>query len=238
MNDITEILKDTQESSSMLPKDSLEFKADFSEIKDVWQEFLRRIHNDSAESLDIKNDVVSEVVDGRDYKVHECADVAKECFTREIIENWGNMDLTSRNDVIQKYASGLGLEMEINFQGIVWQEFPIENGRYTYGYNAGDGYVHLNMDLLSDPKNMIHVIDTVAHEARHQLQNEAIENPDKFNIDIATINEWKAGKDSYTLEEPTAYDPWGYKYNPMETDSKFFGESMAREVTKNIINNA
>ena len=37
---------------------------------------------------------------------------------------------------------------------------------------------------------------------------------------------------------PSAYDPWGYTYNPMETDAKYFGESMVRELTKDIINNA
>jgi len=40
------------------------------------------------------------------------------------------------------------------------------------------------------------------------------------------------------LDMPSAYDPWGYTYNPMETDAKYFGEAMVRELTKAIINNA
>ena len=118
------------------------------------------------------------------------------------------------------------------------KEFPSENGSYTFGYNAGDGYVHLNVDMLVDPGMLMCLVDTVAHEARHQLQNEAIENPSKFPIDEATIKEWTGGKEAYTLDLPSAYDPWGYTYNPMETDAKYFGESMVRELTKDIINNA
>ena len=83
---------------------------------------------------------------------------------------------------------------------------------------------------------LMQLVDTIAHEARHQLQMEAIANPEKFGIDEATINEWAVGKQAYTTALPSAYDPWGYTYNPLEIDSKYFGESMVREITKEIIN--
>ena len=146
--------------------------------------------------------------------------------------------LNPRNVGKLEDANGIGEAMGINFKGIVWEEFQSVNGEYTFGYNSGDGYIHINVDLLADPGQLMQVIDTIAHEARHQLQNEAIENPSKFPIDEATIKEWTVGKQAYTLEMPSAYDPWGYIYNPMETDAKFFGESMVRELTKDIINNA
>lgn len=31
---------------------------------------------------------------------------------------------------------------------------------------------------------------------------------------------------------PWAEDPWGYKYNPLETDARYAGESVVREMTK------
>lgn len=232
MNEINEITKDVLEVPSM--PDVQETTAEYNVVKDVWDDFVNSI----KEYNDSKTVTKAEIVEAREYGVKECADVAKTCFTPEVIRAWGMMDLDARNKVIQEYANGIGEAMGINFKGIVWEQFPIENGMYTYGYNAGDGYVHLNIDMLADPGQLMHVVDTVAHEARHQLQNEAIENPSKFPIDEATIKEWTVGREVYTLDMPSAYDPWGYTYNPMETDAKYFGESMVRELTKDIINNA
>lgn len=235
MNEINEIPKEVVETPETpeIPKtQALSFE--FDSIKDVWTDFVDSIKEFSDSILGSSD----EVVEARDYGVQECADVAKECFTPEVIQAWGTMDLETRNKVIQEYAEGIGEALGINFKGVVWEEFPIENGTYTYGYNAGDGYLHLNVDLLSDPGQLMHVVDTVAHEARHQLQIEAMEDPSRFPIDEATINEWTVARENYTTEMPSAYDPWGYTYNPMETDAKYFGESMVRELTKDIINNA
>ena len=231
MNEISEMTKEVQEIP-FLPEVQ-EIKTEYNVVKDVWNDFVNSIKEYTDAVPESK-----EIVEAREYGVKECADVAKACFTPEVIRAWGMMDLDARNKVIQEYANGIGEAMGINFKGIVWEQFPIENGMYTYGYNAGDGYVHLNIDMLADPGQLMHVVDTVAHEARHQLQNEAIENPSKFPIDEATIKEWTVGREVYTLDMPSAYDPWGYTYNPMETDAKYFGESMVRELTKDIINNA
>lgn len=231
MNEINEMTKEVQEIPSL--PEVQEVKTEYNVVKDVLSDFVNSIKEYTDAVPESK-----EIVEAREYGVKECADVAKACFTPEVIRAWGMMDLDARNKVIQEYANGIGEAMGINFKGIVWEQFPIENGMYTYGYNAGDGYVHLNIDMLADPGQLMHVVDTVAHEARHQLQNEAIENPSKFPIDEATIKEWTVGREVYTLDMPSAYDPWGYTYNPMETDAKYFGESMVRELTKDIINNA
>lgn len=231
MNEINEMTKDVQDVPSL--PEVQEIKAEYNVIKDVWNDFINSIKDYSNPVPESR-----EIVEAREYGVKECADVAKACFTPDVIREWGQMSLKERNHVIQDYAKGIGKAMGINFKGIVWERFPIENGMYTYGYNAGDGYVHLNLDMLADPGQLMRVVDTVAHEARHQLQNEAIENPSKFPIDEATIKEWTVGREVYTLDMPSAYDPWGYTYNPMETDARYFGESMVRELTKDIINKA
>lgn len=235
MNEVVEFKTDVPEVQT-LPEVPAE-TAEYNVVQDVWNDFVNSI-KEFTDSVFGSQDTNEQIVEAREYGVKECADVAKACFTPEVIQAWGLMDLESRNKIIQEYAEGIGDAMGINFKGIVWEEFPIENGMYTYGYNAGDGYVHLNVDMLADPGQLMHIVDTVAHEARHQLQNEAIENPSKFPIDEATINEWTVGRQVYTLDMPSAYDPWGYTYNPMETDAKYFGEAMVRELTKAIINNA
>lgn len=235
MNEINEIPREVVEASKI--PEVQEFTAEFHSIKDVWNDFVNSI-NEFSESILETKDSSEQIVEAREYGVNECVDVAKNCFTLDVIRNWGMMNLESRDGVIQEYANGIGEALGINFKGVVWEQFPIENGNYTYGYNAGDGYLHLNVDMLTDPGQLMHVVDTVAHEARHQFQNEAIDNPSKYPLDEATINEWTVGRENYTLEMPSAYDPWGYTYNPMETDSRFFGESIVRELTKDIINNA
>lgn len=235
MNDVNEIPKEILEEAFF--PEVQEITTEYNVVKDAWDDFVNSI-KDYTDSIRDNKDIRKEIVEAREYGVNECVDVAKSCFTSDIIQAWGKMNLDARNKVIQEYANGIGKAMDINFKGIVWEQFPIENGMYTYGYNAGDGYVHLNVDMLADPGQLMHIVDTVAHEARHQLQNEAIDNPSKFPIDEATIKEWTIGRESYTLNMPSAYDPWGYTYNPMETDARFFGESMVRELTKELINNA
>lgn len=234
MNEINEIPKEVVETQKI--PETQEITADFNSVKDVWNDFVNSI-KEFSDSVFESSDTSEKTVEAREYGVNECADVAKECFSPEIIREWGSMDLESRDKVIQEYAEGIGEALDINFKGVVWEQFPIENGSYIYGYNAGDGYLHLNVDMLADPGQLMHVVDTVAHEARHQFQNEAIDNPSKYPIDEATIKEWTVGRENYTTEMPSAYDPWGYTYNPMETDSRYFGESMVRELTKDIINN-
>lgn len=235
MNEVNEISKDVLEVPSF--PDVTEIKEEYNIVKDVWNDFVNSIKDFNDSQLESK-DTRPEIVEAREFGIKECADVAKSCFTSDVIRAWSLMGMDARNEVIQEYAKGIGEAMGINFKGIVWEQFTIENGMYTYGYNAGDGYVHLNVDMLADPGQLMHVVDTVAHEARHQLQNEAIENPSKFPIDEATIKEWTVGREIYTLDQPSAYDPWGYTYNPMETDARYFGESMVRELTKDLINNA
>lgn len=235
MNEINEMTKEVLEVPSL--PDVQEIKEEYNVVKEIWDDFVNSI-KEYGDSVTDSKYTPSEIVEAREYGVKECSDVAKACFTPEVIKAWGLMNMDARDKVIQKYANGIGEAMGINFKGIVWEHFPIENGMYTYGYNAGDGYVHLNVDMLADPGQLMHVVDTVAHEARHQLQNEAIENPSKFPIDEATIKEWTVGREIYTLDQPNAYDPWGYTYNPMETDARYFGESMVRELTKDLINNA
>ena len=36
----------------------------------------------------------------------------------------------------------------------------------------------------------------------------------------------------YTNDSPYALDPWGYKYNALELDARYAGETVIREFTK------
>lgn len=185
-------------------------------------DFIKGLTGDTKESINI-----------REHGLQECSDAAKNIFTPKVLAEWGKMNIEQRNTIVQEYSKSIGEGLQIDFKGIVFEQMKKE----VAGYNNGDGYVHLNNDLLKDPSKIISLIDTVAHEARHQFQFEAIRNPEKFGIDQATVKEWTAGLQNYSTQYATEYDPWGYHYNPVELDARYFGESMVRELTKDLINN-
>ena len=188
----------------------------------------------------INKGLTSEIKDisdnAREYGLNECSDAVKNIFTPEIITEWGSMNYEKRQAIIEDYAKAIGEGLNIDYKGIIYGNLLQEMG--AEACNSGDGYIHLDYSYLTNPSKIIGLIDTVAHEARHQLQFEAIRDPEKFGIDQATIKEWSAGMDSYTRQYATAYDPWGYFYNPVEMDARYFGESMVRELTKDLINKA
>lgn len=215
------------------------YNEQFKEVLDDFWESYKDLDKGIDELLLEPKEVLensSDVIEAREYGIKEGAEVASKCFTPEVIQNWNNMSLEERNAVFQEYAVGIGNALNIDFKGIIWQEFPEENGRHTYGYNAGDGWLHLNVQSLANPADLMRMIDTIAHEARHQFQFEVMQNPERFPIDKASVKEWIAGNAVYTTDLPTAYDPWGYTYNPTEIDARYYGEAMVRELTKNIIN--
>lgn len=211
------------------------FKDTFDEFWESYENFNKTIDELPKTPKD-SSEQVSEIMEAREYGVKEGAEVAMRCFTPEVIEKWGDMSIEERNTILQEYAVGIGEALNIDFKGIIWREFPVENGRYTYGQNSGDGWLHVNIEALANPADLMKLVDTIAHEARHQFQTEAMMNPEKYPIDEASIKEWIVGDAVYTTELPTAYDPWGYTYNPTEIDARYYGEAMVRELTKNIIN--
>ncbi|MBO7070954.1 MAG: hypothetical protein J6W09_06650 [Bacteroidales bacterium] len=173
-----------------------------------------------------------EFVDEREFGLKECVESARDIFTLEVISEWGRMPLEKRNEIVQEYqhaiADSLGIE-----RGNVYFEEMAEG---VNGYNNGDGNVYLNIRMLADPKNIIGLIDVVAHETRHQFQHAVVENPERFGISREVANEWAFGMENYTVNGATQYDPWGYHYNPVEVDARYFGEAVVRELTKGFIN--
>jgi predicted Zn-dependent protease len=168
----------------------------------------------------------------REYGVKACCDAAKESFTKEVLADWGKMSDKQREKIVTEYAGKIGNGLNIDYKGIVYEKMSPN----IAGYNKGDGHVYLNKELLKHPAAVGHIIDTVAHEARHQMQSEAIKNPEKFGVDKATVNEWKYATETYTQDNATAKDPWGYHYNALELDARYFGETVVRELRKDIIN--
>jgi hypothetical protein len=204
------------------------------DVKFNFEDLLKEVKTFIVDTNDFVNSSsdTKKTVNIREYGLHECSDSAKNIFTPKLISEWGNMSYEQQNRVVQEYSKAIAEGLNIDFKGIVFEQMKPTD----LGYNRGDGYIYLNDNFLKDSSQIISLIDTVAHEARHQFQQEAIQNPEKFGLDQATVSEWSAGINNYTDKYATEYDPWGYFYNPIEIDARYFGESMVRELTRSLIN--
>lgn len=166
----------------------------------------------------------------REFGIKECTDGAKEIFTPEVLEDWANMTPEQRSELAQQYGDLVAENFQlVNYNGVVFEPMEGKNG-----YNNSDGHAYISSALIEDQRSPLQVIDIITHELRHQYQSECIKGlhyvPDETRI------EWIKGAEMYSTEMPWAEDPWGYKYNPLETDARYAGESVVREMTKDYMN--
>lgn len=162
----------------------------------------------------------------REFGIQECTEAAKEIFTPDVIDNWPNMTTEHRAEIASAYGEKVAESFElVNYNGVVFETMDGKNG-----YNNGDGHAYISDSLINEQKSPLQIVDTITHELRHQYQTECIQGlhfvPDDTRI------EWIQGAQMYTSEMPWAEDPWGYKYNPLETDARYAGEYVVREMTK------
>ena len=245
-NQDTPTNSDVQKSVVDLPLDPVETTFDIQDavedfINDFVEGFKETLDNiaeffgfgdDSPATSDTSSDTLK-VNDTREFGLQECADAAKELFTPEVLSAWGLMDTAQRQEKLNEYAERvadiLGVDVQVSFQAGL-----IESG--CWGYNDGQGNVVLDDCFLDDPAQVLEAISTISHEIRHQFQHDVCENPENYEIDPYTVAEWQAGYKNYTQGQQTAEDPWGYFFNPIEIDARYFGESVVRELTRSFIN--
>lgn len=166
----------------------------------------------------------------RDFGINECKEAAKKIFSPDVIDNWASMSPEQRAEIAQQYGDKVAESFRlVNYGGVVFETMEGKNG-----YNNGNGHAYISSDLINEQKSPLQIIDTITHELRHQYQSECIAG--HHFIPGETRLEWLNGALMYTSEMPWAEDPWGYKYNPLETDARYAGESVVREMTKDYIN--
>lgn len=172
-----------------------------------------------------------EYIDEREYGLQETIDAAKEIFTKEVITDWKNKSSSEKKEIAQRYAEAVAEALGVKSGKVYFIPWP-PNER---GKNNGDGNLYLNYDMIRESKNVIDLIDTIAHETRHSFQMAAVANPARFGISPEVAKEWEYGFRHYHTYGATQYDPWGYSYNPVEIDARYFGESVVRGLTQDII---
>lgn len=199
----------------------------FSGIYEDAKEFITGNDTDAKTIEQLGNDFVEE----RDFGLDKCTEAAKEIFNAGVIEHWADLSMDQRREIAGAYAAEVADAFELqNFYGVYFED--MEAG--TYGYNNGDGTIHLSNDLIKPWTSPLEIMSTITHELRHQYQFEAVQGYHNVSADV--VNEWGTAYEMYNYDQPYCYDPWGYTYNPLEIDARYAGESVVRNVTHDMIN--
>lgn len=173
------------------------------------------------------------ITEGREFGLDKCSEAALEIFNPGVIAEWGNMSLEERKDIACMYADQVAQAFELeNYRGIYIE--AMEPG--VLGSNNGDGTIHISEELLGDYTTPFQIMDTITHELRHQYQSECINGYHDVSDEVR--NEWAMATAIYNYDQPTCFDPWGYSYNPLEIDSNYAGNTVVRNVTSQMFNDA
>lgn len=222
---------------SSIPETATEI---YEKVEEGIKDFLHNTYEDIKEWLNPAESLVSEtsetmklgegITEGREFGLAECTEAALELFTPEIIASWSTMSNEQRAEIAEAYSERVAEAFGINYEGMFIE--AMKPG--VLGSNNGDGTIHLSEGLLSSKNTPFLLIDTITHELRHQYQSECINGLHDVSDEIR--NEWAMATLIYNYDDPTSFDPWGYKYNPLEIDSNYAGNTVVRNVTSQMFN--
>lgn len=210
----------------------------FSEWGDKVGDFFGGIYDDIKDffgSNDADTKAIEKLgdnyVEQRDFGLDKCTEAAKEIFNPGVIENWANLSLEQRKEIAGAYAKEVAEAFELqNYTGVYFENLAPG----VYGYNNGDGSIHLSNDIVAAWTSPLEIMNTITHELRHQYQSEAIRG--LHNVPEDVVKEWATATEIYNYDQPYCYDPWGYTYNPLELDARYAGETVVRNYTHDMIN--
>lgn len=173
------------------------------------------------------------ITEGRDFGLEECSEAALEIFNSGVIAEWGSMTWEERKDIACLYADKVAEAFELeSYKGVIIEDL----GLGTLGSNNGDGTIHLSESLFDAYNTPFQLVDTITHELRHQYQSECIQGFHDVSEEVK--NEWTMATAIYSYDQPTCFDPWGYSYNPLEIDSNYAGNTVVRNVSSQMFNDA
>lgn len=169
---------------------------------------------------------LSEVDEAR---VKETADIMGEVFSEDVIANWSELSLDEKSAKLNEYYVQAGENLGINTKGVVIEPMYSEPGTISFGYNAGDGYIHLNEAVVEDPGMLGQVLDTATHEMRHQFQTDVVADPSGFpDLSANVLETWEYEFNNYISPE---YDFQGYYEQAIESDARGFSEDVLQTYT-------
>lgn len=160
-------------------------------------------------------------------RIETAGDIMGEIFTDEVISNWENLSVEERTSYLNEYYAKAGQALGLDTKGVYTDDLYAIYGYGTQGVNSGDGYLGIDVRLVSDPSQLEELLNTTTHEMRHQLQNDALRNPDAFpDIPKETLERWQYEMNNYI--DPS-YDFEGYQNQVIETDARAFAEEVVND---------
>lgn len=163
-------------------------------------------------------------------RVNETAEIMADVFSEDVLTSWSEMSLNEKSAKLNEYYIRAGENLGIDTKGVIIEPMPCETpGMISFGYNSGDGYIHLNADVVDDPSQLGQVLDTATHEMRHQFQNDALAAPYNFSdIPQDVLNVWDYEMKHYIDPD---YDYQGYYEQAIECDTRDFSEDVLKSYT-------
>ena len=176
---------------------------------------------------EINNSEGVEYGEGDLERIEEVSDVMAEVFTDEVISNWENLSVEERTAYLDEYYAKAGERLGVDTKGVYVDDLWAKHGDGTMGVNCGDGYIGIDVRMIEDPANLQTLLETATHEMRHQLQSDALANPDAFpDISQETLEQWAYEMDNYI--DPS-YGFEEYEAQLIETDARAFGEEVVND---------
>ena len=192
---------------------------------------LLELPNPNAYQFPRSAEFSEKTVEGREFGIKKCTDAALRIFNPGVLAEWKSLTKEERIGVALEYAEEVAKAFELeNYKGVFIER--LERG--VRGYNNGDGTIHLSVDLVAAKESPLQLMDTITHELRHQYQSECVAGFHDVPNEVRV--EWAMAQKIYNYNEPSCYDPWGYKYNPLEIDARFAGMTTVRNYTNFLFN--
>lgn len=213
----------------------------FNSVADIFSGMLstsegfREGINETPENKEIRNSEGVEYKEADIERIETAADIMGEIFTDEVISNWENLSIEERTSCLNEYYARAGQTLGINTKGVYVADLYETYGYGTQGVNCGDGYLGIDIRLVADTSQLAELLDTTTHEMRHQLQTDALRNPDAFpDIPKETLAQWEY---EFTNYINPSYDFEDYQNQAIETDARAFAEEVVDDYMSDAGNN-
>ena len=194
------------------------------------------LYNES-EALEAMNpetfDDAGFISDIDEVRTDETAEIMAEVFSRDVLESWAEMSLEEKSSKLNEYYIKAGANLGIETKGVIVEPLESEQpGMISFGYNSGDGYIHINENVLNEPTYLAQVLDTATHEMRHQFQNDVLASPENFtDIPQNVFDTWEYEMQPENYISPD-YDYQGYYEQAIECDARGFAENVLDSYTQ------
>lgn len=147
--------------------DSLDSRYDVDDLLDQMQVSVEnRIFEDFTERK-IFEKLGKGFVEQRDFGLDKCTEAAKEIFNLGVFMSWANLYSEQKMSLALAYAQKVAEAFELmRFKGVSFEDM------HVWGFNRGDGIVHLSNNLVAERKHNPH------NGHRYPIVREIVETPE------------------------------------------------------------